>query len=863
MNTTMKIKNENENENISKSESKSESKYNCEWKEIHKNVCLEKSTLSLSAHQLHQNHQNHNAESIPIPIPIPIPVGNMLNDLSTLYQSNPSPSPSPSPSNESSNNTNGCGCIVISPTTSLTSILHKLQFEKEHDQDREHEHAQQREIVRWRNVPLFVLRNLSHPINVNANVKNIKQQQSSESLLNNMFASLSITMGRTGNTNTNTNTNTSTRTTDTRSGMIYAASHIIAISIYMDMSTSTTNMNQELPLSSSLVSNRDVSDNTSNVATTNRSSGAGVFSMSKRMFRKASSAVHSIMASYDLTEQLPNNYGDDYEYDYDVENDENADADEDEDDANLYDLDGNLKVKLKHQGSGRNDINTSTRSGGEDGDAIVEEDEDDAKRPSPRSPNSRISNNEDTMNMNMNMNMNMQTQINSNDVIWNVELFVACWRAIIDHAEHVIRTKKDEGDDHGITFCSADVKVNVNVNVKTDMDMDGGDSVSQGSGVTVAGLILNRYGEDESSFCNFCHRSGQYILDNDKEEIDNDIGIGVGVGVAIGKILQRMTNGTAAMDVLVDTLLTTHQARLSPDRDVLILCPSPNSHSHSHSYSENCDIMKAMTANMLAKEHTNTNTITRMHMHIVHQINEVDMAIFKINNSITALERKMDHHNKQADEAYQKALAIKRQEQEQGQEGKKSSVALLHLKRRNLYQKEAERCSNMLLNLEGGLHTIQRAKDDASVLHAYQLMNASMKALREDNVSGSASGIGIGTIEDVEDVMEDMEMYKSELRDVHDCLSGDMGGNSGGIDDDLEQELLDLMEQDVAHVDGDVDGDDGVDNNPDPIVMPDSKQEGEAGSLMVTEDNQDHTLSDEPGEDDHSEKEATVHPMSA
>ena len=91
MNTTMKIKNENENENISKSESK----YNCEWKEIHKNVCLEKSTLSLSAHQLHQNHQNDNAESIPIPIPIP--VGNMLNDLSTLYQSNPNPNPNPNP----------------------------------------------------------------------------------------------------------------------------------------------------------------------------------------------------------------------------------------------------------------------------------------------------------------------------------------------------------------------------------------------------------------------------------------------------------------------------------------------------------------------------------------------------------------------------------------------------------------------------------------------------------------------------------------------------------------------------------------------------------------------------------------------
>ena len=239
------------------------------------------------------------------------------------------------------------------------------------------------------------------------------------------------------------------------------------------------------------------------------------------------------------------------------------------------------------------------------------------------------------------------------------------------------------------------------------------------------------------------------------------------------------------------------------------------------------------------------------------------MAIFKINNSITALERKLDHHNKHADEAYQKALAFKRQEQ--GQEGTKSSVALLHLKRRNLYQKEAERCSNMLLNLEGGLHTIQRAKDDASVLHAYQLMNASMKALREDNISGSASGIdiGIGTIEDVEDVMEDMEMYKSELRDVHDCLSGDMGGNSGGSDDDLEQELLDLMEQDGLHVDGNVDGDNDIDNNPYPIVMPGGKEEGEAGSLVVTKDNQDHTLSDEPGEDDHSEKEAAVQPMSA
>ena len=41
-------------------------------------------------------------------------------------------------------------------------------------------------------------------------------------------------------------------------------------------------------------------------------------------------------------------------------------------------------------------------------------------------------------------------------------------------------------------------------------------------------------------------------------------------------------------------------------------------------------------------------------------------------------------------------------------------------------------CANLILNLEGGPHSLQHAKDDSEILRTYRLMNSSMRTLREE-----------------------------------------------------------------------------------------------------------------------------------
>jgi len=95
-----------------------------------------------------------------------------------------------------------------------------------------------------------------------------------------------------------------------------------------------------------------------------------------------------------------------------------------------------------------------------------------------------------------------------------------------------------------------------------------------------------------------------------------------------------------------------------------------------------------------------------------HTVNDVDIAILKI-----SLQSRL-----QTDEAHVKALAAKR--------AGNMKVALVHLKRRQICMKEVEKCSGSLLNLDGGLHSIKRAKNDAEVLKTFELVNNSMRLIR-------------------------------------------------------------------------------------------------------------------------------------
>ena len=260
-----------------------------------------------------------------------------------------------------------------------------------------------------------------------------------------------------------------------------------------------------------------------------------------------------------------------------------------------------------------------------------------------------------------------------------------------------------------------------------------------GNGVDASGLILSRHGHDESSFLLICREAGLELEAGDGDGDDDSN--------SVARVLQKLKAGTA-LEILIAALLATNKARLSCDGDIIVLYPF------------------AVT------------NVTDLDDAASHTVNDADIAIFKISSAIKALERRIERLGKQADEAHAKALAAKR--------AGNTKVALLHLKRRQICLKEVENCSGSLLNLDGGLHSIKRAKNDAEVLKTFELVNNSMRVIRQES-----------NFEDVEDVMNELAEHNDDLNELHRSLCVERGDNVFS-NDDLEQELATLMENDTT-----------------------------------------------------------------
>ena len=649
-----------------------------DWNSIHTEHCVRNTTFCQTAKALHEVQEGHEDS----------------NDPNAKEESPPPTSQSQQErvtSDEMLTALSHNQCIIVSPSSS-SSIIKSLQKINIHNHD---------SFKRYR-YPLFILR--SWPASASASASNNTTQE--ESLLKLFASSLKITNKSTGNGdyNNDNNDNTNARI---RRDMVYAASCIIAHNIISNQSQS----NPEVHLDA--IQAQGPKAEAEAELTTRNTGGGRVRNVSKRMWNRASTALTSIMASYDLVED-PNatsHLGGDF---HDIDDDNF-----DKDDANLYDYNDDWGLG-----------DTVTGGDVDKDDAIANASASArAGKTGTGTGKSSISSHGDS-------------QVNIHDIIWNVKLFMHCWRAILDHAEQIIQRKKEIGDQDGCTT-------------------RGG---SGNSGIGVPGLILNRYGDDALSFCSFCHEVGSDLERqndlfiesklNDYETASSD----PTTTMAIARILQRIANGTA-VEILVQTLLTTLKAQFSSDEDILILYPSAK------------PIVDLASS---AQSQSRTNA---------EQVQEVDIAIFKISNAIQTLERRMERMQTQADGAYRKALIAK--------QGNNTKVALLHLKRRQAYLKEIENCSGSLLNLEGGLHTIQRAKNDSEVLKTYKLMNASMKAIREE------SGIDA---DNVEDVMDELVGHGEDLNDIHEniALCGGGIGHDVVTDDELEQELAALMESDVG-----------------------------------------------------------------
>lgn len=290
--------------------------------------------------------------------------------------------------------------------------------------------------------------------------------------------------------------------------------------------------------------------------------------------------------------------------------------------------------------------------------------------------------------------------LSNNDVQWNIELIIDCWRIIIKCAQERIKRKMEDGDDeHQLTtICHHDKKL--------------------------TGLFLYRDGDDRNSFSSFCRDCGVYFAQEGGEYSQ--------------KVLQTLKSGMT-MDVMIALLLETNKAIETQDRDIIILVPTLK----------------------LGNEFISDGS----------SVNEVELCIFKLGTTIHSIEVRIERLGKQAENARLKALA--------GKNSGSNKQAVLHMKRRQDYLREVERSSTLLLNLDSGLMSLKRAMSDKEVIRSYELMNNTMKSIRQDI-----------DISHAEDIMIEYEDLNNEFQSLHDAINFDLKGN----EDDVESDELLLKE---------------------------------------------------------------------
>jgi Membrane-bound metallopeptidase len=325
--------------------------------------------------------------------------------------------------------------------------------------------------------------------------------------------------------------------------------------------------------------------------------------------------------------------------------------------------------------------------------------------------------------------------LTQDDVLWNIRLFLSCWECIVRYAQSVIQqdTTPTNRRHHAMT----------NVHVS-----------ETGCGLetfSAKGIMLHRHGEGPFSFASFCREAGS------TEEERNTM---------IGNLLQNMTQGLA-LDILLSSLVQTNKAKVitranGEDQDIVVLVP---------------------TAIAIY-----VNTCKEKEESMKFQLDKVDMAIFQMTCAMHNLELGVERFERQMEVAHQKSIEAKQK--------KNVPVALFHLKRRKMFQKEMETCMASLVNLETGLHTIHRTRDDAELVKTLELMNESLKAVRKEM-----------SLEQVEELMQDLEENTRDLNDIHEELHGRIQENNGLFEHDqeeeeeLERELNELLLADEENID--------------------------------------------------------------
>ena len=194
-------------------------------------------------------------------------------------------------------------------------------------------------------------------------------------------------------------------------------------------------------------------------------------------------------------------------------------------------------------------------------------------------------------------------------------------------------------------------------------------------------------------------------------------------------------------------------------------------------------------------------------------LGEVDVAVFRLRSAVATLERRAERLEAEAAVAGERAraavaAAARAAHPGGGRGGERpssSSLALAHLRRRSLLRSEAERAAAGLLNVEGALRSLLRARSDAELVRCYQIAGEAMRAARRSREEG---GLGLSLAE-AEGLVEDLAEEAGELDAIGAALGGAAAAAAGGEeneDDEVDEDLLRELEELV--LEGDPPGDD-------------------------------------------------------
>ena len=309
--------------------------------------------------------------------------------------------------------------------------------------------------------------------------------------------------------------------------------------------------------------------------------------------------------------------------------------------------------------------------------------------------------------------------VTETDSIWNIKLIIDCTLLIIHHVKQKILSSMNDDDldlyDQYISISTT------NHQQQTQR----------------RGILLNRWGDDKLSFLSFCLDTANATITKSPNKERYEIMNLSHSTEKIGNILSHITHGTT-LELILMILIETNNAILSSDGNIVaLLFPSSSSFS-----------------------------FIPEHYHI-DKVHDVDIAIFKLNSTISSLERRIESLTNQADKMKQFALQSKRQQQKQhpsnnNKKDNHTKVALMYMKRRQIFLNEIEKCSSSLLNVENGLHSLKRARHDAQLIKVYEMMNETMKLMKDETMP----------LSHIEEVMEDFRQNNEELGEIQDCISG-------------------------------------------------------------------------------------------